>query len=480
MSEYILPGVYLEEVTPSGAFQLPQGSGIIGLVGKFHEGDTNVLTRCGSWDEFVEEFGELRMGGLAGYAAYFAFKNRASQIVVVNVGGTKSAVTINDRQGVPATKLKVEVLVPGTHGDYAAGPPKLGCQCVIADGTVTDTFKATFNYYYLDKATYGTYSEEYDNLSPDPAATRYFKTVINAASQVVVVDDLHPANIGAANRPAVGTYSCAAGAEPDYDGTDKGLTLLKKATDVRIVITDRDDSGGRTKQMSHCSDCGDRITVLNPPIDSSTAEVEAIGDALDDDRAVLTYPWISALDPVAEVTRTFQPAGFYAGVLARIDPYLSPSNQQVIEALDLEQELSNADLESVQESKVSPIYVWGTRGIRVRNGINCSSDANLSQIARRRMSDYILELLDTNAQFAVSQPITPDLMAAVRGSLHNAFENLRTDGWIESFSVVCDDTNNTAVTKAARKLMVRVSVKLWNVGDYVVVSAEIGENVETA
>jgi phage tail sheath protein FI len=221
----------------------------------------------------------------------------------------------------------------------------------------------------------------------------------------------------------------------------------------------------------------DRMTVLNPSIYMTVAEVKAIGHALDEDRAMLVYPWETVYDPVMQIARSMRPAGFRAGLLARLDPYLSPCNHQEYGVLGLERQLSRADLVSLQNSKISPTYIWGTRGIRVRNGINCSSNANLSQVYRRRMTDYVMESVEDAFGWAVSLPITPDNRQAVLTGLTNWFRNLQLAQWIEGFYVKCDEDNNPPAVQAARKLVVRYGVKLFNVMDYIDFQAEIGPNV---
>ncbi len=473
-----LPDVYSSEITPSGAPVQGVGTGTVGLVGKFKQGDINKPTRVGTWDDLVNLFGGLAIGGAA-YDAYWAFKNKCPAMVVVRVKGTQAMKTIQDRQGTPADKLKVTALIDGTWANYV-GSPKAGVQVTIADGAITNTFKMTVKFYYWEKGVQVEHIESWDNLSIVTTAARYFPTIINASSNMISVEDLAPANqTPPQHLPATGTYDMASGVEPNYTGAGakEGIDLLELDDDVNIVITDKDDSNTRSLQITHCQNMADRITVLNPSIYMTVAEVKAIGDAFDEDRAVLPYPWITGYDPVMQVARSFHPAAFRAGLLARIDPYLSPCNHLEYGAIGLERQLSRADLVSLQNSKISPTYIWGTRGIRVRNGINCSSNANLSQVYRRRMTDYVMESVEDAFGWAVSLPITPENRQAVLTGLTNWFRNLQLAQWIEGFYVKCDEDNNPLSVQAERKLIVRYGVKLFNVMDFIYFQAEIGPNV---
>jgi len=474
-----LPDAYSSEIAPSGAPVQGVGTGTVGLVGKFKQGDINKPTRLGTWEDLVLNFGGLAVGGAA-YDAMAAFKNKCPAMVVVRVKGTQATKTIVDRQTpTPVNKLKITALIDGVWANYAASP-KVGMQAIVADGSITNTFKLTVKFYYWEKGVQLEHIESWDNLSIVSTAARYFPTIINASSNMIVVEDLAPASqTPPGHLPVAGTNDMASGAEPIYtgSGTKEGIDLLELDDDINVVITDKDDSNTRSLQVAHCQTMADRITVLNPSIYMTVAEVKVLGDALDEDRAVLSYPWRVVYDPVMQVARSMRPAGFRAGLLARLDPYLSPCNHQEYTVLGLERQLSRADLVSLQNSKISPTYIWGTRGIRVRNGINCSSNANLSQVYRRRMTDYVMESVEDAFGWAVSLPITPENRQAVLTGLTNWFRNLQLAQWIEGFYVKCDEGNNPPAVQAARKLIVRYGVKLFNVMDYIDFQAEIGPNV---
>ncbi len=467
MPTYDLPGVYIEEIKPTGAPVKPVGTGVIGLVGKFAQGPVNTPVRCGSWEQFVENFGGLVVGSAA-YEAYFAFRQNAPAIYVVRVQGNRAEATIKDTDSQDRAKFKA--LVDGEQGN--------AIQITVEDGTITGTNKITVKYGYADRGETKYFTEVYDNLSPDKDNSRYFVNVINGSSMIVEVEDLDDTLTDPLQN---GSTLLTGGSEPSYvgAGSPEGIDVLAQVDEINILITDKNDSATRTAQLDHCDAMGDRITVLNPDCYMTVDEVKALGDSLDDDRGILTYPWVVAYDPVMKVARAMRPAPFYAGLLAALDPYLSPSNHRINSALDLERKLSRADLVSLQNSKISPIYWWGNRGIRIRNGINLSSDPNISQISRRRMTDWIQESVEENFGWAVSLPHTPELRNAVKAALTKWFRDLVASGWIQDFFVKCDEENNPPEIVEAGKLVVRYGVRLWRAADYIVFKSEIGETVVT-
>ena len=140
MPTYDLPGVYIEEIKPTGAPVKPVGTGVIGLVGKFPQGPVNTPVRCGSWEQFVENFGGLVVGSAA-YEAYFAFRQNAPAIYVVRVQGNRAEATIKDTDSQDRAKFKA--LVDGEQGN--------AIQITVEDGTITGTNKITIKYGYADR-----------------------------------------------------------------------------------------------------------------------------------------------------------------------------------------------------------------------------------------------------------------------------------------------------------------------------------------
>jgi len=473
MPIYIIPDVYTERIPPTGAPAALVGRGTIALVGKFPKGPKNTLVRAGNWEQFYPEFGGLVIGSAA-YDAYMALKNLAAALYIVRVEGTHATVMIVDRQTpTPANKLKLTALVDGEFANYAAGPPKVGIEAIIADGTITNTFKLTLNYYYVKRDVQQTYTETFDNLSLDPEATRYFPTIINASSFLVSAEDLAPANkTPPGHLPATGTYPLAGGVEPDYTGTSspEGVDIFEKEDDINIVIADKPGSVIRTLLIDHCQKMKDRIAVLSPEQYLDVDEVCAIGDALDVERSTLPYPWFEIYDPVMGKTRDVCSAAGVAGVIARIDPNLSACNHQVYGVLDLERILSRADLETLITSKISPIYWWGTRGIRLRENQTLSSDPNRKEVFRIRMEDFIAETLEDNLGWANSQPITEDFCKAVLGVGQVTLRDMQLSQMIEDFYVKREEAT-------PRKFIVRYGVKLYDIAKWIINRIEVGPDV---
>lgn len=472
-----LPGVTLETIPPSGAPANPAGTGTVGKIGRFQKGDIGVPVRCGTKEQAIDLFGPA-IPGSAMYGVVDAFDSHAPAVVVVRIDDTDATVSIVDRATpTPAAKMSLTAKICGTQHNYAAGPPMLGVRAVVAAGTQTETFKLTLTYGYKewDDATAGfiakTFVEEWDNLSIDDAAARYFPTIINASSTLVVCVDLAPTtHVWPTNAPALGNHDLAGGLEPEYVGAG-AIDEFEKNADINFVLADTDTSPVRAALVAHCNKMGDRIAIFNPPQGTTLAEVEAIGDAYDEEFAVTPWPWQSMYDPVMGVNRCRRPAPGVAGTMASLAPEVSICNKKPELLLAPERALTEAELLDAQTHKIMPLYYFDNRGIRLRNGINMSSDPNTQQVFRTRMQFYVGESLRDSSGWAVGGQIKPNETKAVQ-SLASAFlAGLLDAERIEGYSVVKVDS---AAYRSARKEVFRVTVRLYQVRDELVWQLEVG------
>lgn len=471
-----LPGVYPELIPPDVPVFEGRRPTRIAIIGKFAAGPIDTPTLA-TRETLRDTFGGV-VPGSAGYDAYYAFLQGVKQLYLVRVQGTAADVTIKDRQTpTPANKLTLTVRVDGTWANYAPGPPESGISAVVADGTTTGTFKLTVEYAYPMSDETGLYSEEFDNLSLDDESPRYFETIINAGSKLVTAVDEDPAHSTADYRPAAGTYSLADGAEPDYEDAVDSLDSVRGRL---IVLTDTDDETNRALLVNKANERtmqDGTIVVLNCPLASAVADIAEIAGEMSEERAVVMGPWPYALDSELSVVRSMRPAGFRAGVLARLHPTESPTNQRVLGIVSAEYAMTRADLVTLQEAGCSPDYLWPddeSRGFRCINGI--ATDG--TQVFIRRSKDWVADEATANAAWAVGKmqgEADPDpLRTALRGQFYAYYEVQKLQGIIDRFSVKCDAENNLPATVQARELHLALAIKLKQVADYILLDLTVG------
>ena len=475
MAQITIPGVYVEEVPSRGAPLKGAAYGAVGFVGKFSKGDVNTPVLCSSMNEVYDAYGSLVIGSSTLEHLYWLFKQKPSRVWICRVEGTASTVTIKDADVSPVDRIKVDASVDGVWADYVVGPPKMGIEIVTSAGILTGTFKFTVNYHYTHQGVAKTYTETFNNLSIDKTAVRYFPTVINAGSRIVKVADLNDIGI---KLPGYVTSPLAGGVNPDYEGIGadkKGFDVLDTVDEISFYSCDDSASATHSIMIDHALACGDRTVLLDAPIYATLAAIKALGDAIDEERATFPGLWQKAYDPIMKVERSFPSSAFYIGLKSRIMPPQSPCNKKVYGSLGTERELSDADIWSLEQSKVSPITRWGNRGIRPRNGQTCSSNPNLNQQFRRYMCDWVMETIEENFGWAVSELHTPELRVALKESIGKWAEDLKGIQWIEDYSVTCDETNNPPSVREARKLYCDIAIRLFSVADYIIFRVLVSE-----
>lgn len=472
-----LPGVYQEEKSPSVPI-ISEGQPCRGfLVGKFASGDADTPTLC-TREDFINTFGG-NVPGSAGNDVEAFFAQGNGYLYITRCVGTAASVTVKDRQTpTPADKMTLTAKVDGAWANYAAGPPALGLLATVAAGTVENTFKLTLQYHYLEGSSSAYYEEVFDSLSIDPTAARYFEDWINNHSKLVTcTDEDDTATTPPDNLPALGAASLASGADGTYS------TSIGKHVDVTgrlVLFADTGDSTARAALIAAANARNLKdgsVAVLNNAQYATVSAQALVGQAISDERAVLTGSWYTALDSALNVVRAVRPAGFHAGILCARHPTLSPTNKKLTGVVDVERVLTRANLVTLQDAGIQPGFWWPddpSRGVRVINGIVTDG----TQVFVRRSKDWQASAGAASLSWAVGElqgEADPDpLRTAVRGMFVAYFEDLKNSGIIERYQVTCDASNNPPASVQLRKLKVRREVKLFQVADFIIDEIVVG------
>ncbi|WP_238446398.1 phage tail sheath N-terminal beta-sandwich domain-containing protein [Desulforamulus ruminis] len=453
--EYIQPRVAIDEsdvgTRPTQAVSLSA----IGLVGTFSKGPVNQAVTIGSLEQLVTTFGGYTEG-LTGYLSALAALNQgASDLKIVRIGGTamKAAEKIY-KDASAADSIKVTAASPGTWGN--------DIKVAVAAGTAASTFKLV--------VIYGSQSETLDNLT--------LENLNNVNSQFVTVSKVTeatnlPQNI--ASTPLAGGNDGAAAADGDYIGTldengkRSGLKVLETVQVGLVLCAQQHSATVQNALLTHCAGAsigqGLRVAILNPVQNLSVDAAAATTASMDAARGILTYPWV---EPVELPGQYVAPDGYYAGLLSVLRSNQSPSNKQIQGILSAERMLSEAEVKTLTLARISPISLVPGRGFRVRNGVNLASDSAWSQTCIRRASDQLEMEVFAAIQWAISEENTPELRTAVAAQLDALMLVKKLNREIYDYKpTLCDDSNNTSETIAARILNVAVRPRFTYPADYV-------------
>jgi hypothetical protein len=189
------PGVYVEEISSGVRTITGVATSITAFIGRTQRGPANYPVRIQSFGEFERTFGGLLAESTLSYAVAQFFQNGGGDALIVRIaasdGAASTAASVkslkSDPTGTASTTtdaLSLAAASLGTWGDslWAHIEP------VPSDATNT-----VFGLSILDSAT-GT-SEQYLNLSTDPASPRYVKSFLEKNSSLVRVTGTVPATL---------------------------------------------------------------------------------------------------------------------------------------------------------------------------------------------------------------------------------------------------------------------------------------------
>ena len=189
------PGVYVEEISSGVRTITGVATSITAFVGRTRRGTTNEPVRVQSFAEFERTFGGLWSESTLSYAVAQFFQNGGGDALIVRVA---------DSAGAASTAASVKSLKSDPAGPASAATGALPLAAASA-GTWGDTLWAriepvpgdatnkVFNLTVLDNGS-GT-SEQFLNLSTDPAAPRFVTRFLEQNSSLVRVSGAVPATL---------------------------------------------------------------------------------------------------------------------------------------------------------------------------------------------------------------------------------------------------------------------------------------------
>ena len=489
MVTYQAPGVYIEEVAGGSRPIEGVGTSVAAFVGFTEKGPVGQAVRVTNWTQFQSTFGGFIRTGYTPLAVYGFFQNGGGNCYVVRVGG--DAVSTPAQLALPGRAATQESLrftsrLEGSEGNEISieitdeAPEEVEGD----DGGEGGGGDADAGRFRVTVTARGQAPEVFGNLSLSRSDERYVVDVINAdpgGSLFVQVEDLAPRGVSLANRlPDAGSYPLEAGAETvtalapsDFQGdvaAREGIDGLEVLDDVTIIavpdlmrahqdgLIDADGVVSVQKGLiAHCERMGDRVAIIDPPPGLSPQEVgnwrNEANLATDGGYGVLYYPWIKIDDPAANATALVPPSGHLAGVWARTDTrrgvHKAPANEELLGAIDLETDLTQAELGTLNVSGVNCIRSFPGRGIRVWGARTLAESASEWRYLNvRRLFNYIKSSIERGTQWVPFEPNDQRTWAKVRRDVTAFLNRTYAQGALfgatarEAFYVKCDAETN--------------------------------------
>jgi hypothetical protein len=264
-----------------------------------------------------------------------------------------------------------------------------------------------------------------------------------------------------------------------------GLACLEGLDDINMVtMPDGTNADDQKALIEHCEKMRDRFAIIDSPPDP-----REVGDAHDvrllrqkliskKGFAAIYYPWISVQDPKTKRMRVVPPSGAVAGIFVRTDMqkgvYKAPTNELVMEAIDTEVAVDQADQNELGRIGVNVIRKFTGRGILVWGSRTTSDDSMWKNINVRRTVIYLERSISKGIEWVVFEPHDEITWTEIKQSAVEFLTTSWKNGMLlgakpeEAFFVRCDRTTMTQADIEGEKLIVEVGVALTRPSEFIV------------
>ena len=374
------PGVFIQENSVQQAITENQSSNAIAaFVGYLKKGPTTA-TLVSSWSDFVRYYGALDFTVPTSIAAYLFFANGGRDAYIRRVvTSAAAAATVTLKNASAANTVSVAAKNVGAWGNSYA---------VEVTG-VAGNFALTVYGPPLNSSTASQSNpiEQFTDLSMDKTSSRYFKSLINATSNYITVDDIGTAGAAGTVPANDGLHSLTSGvdsgtvAPTDFVGSGKvfetgGASSVDfDSISVPLIFNLPDASSSSWVEASTGSTVnsvikyaeirGDAFVIVDAPSTASSAAnaltyANAVMSAstVDGGQSAMYFPWVTIPDTskaIRGITANVAPGGAIIGIIQQTDSsrgvFKSPAGYatRLTGVVALATKLTNTDLDTLNQ-----------------------------------------------------------------------------------------------------------------------------------
>lgn len=505
---YERPGIYItESLEPLTGNNFIPGEAVGCFASAFSQGPT-VPTFVKSWSQYTQFYGGFSTanGSALHYAVYQFFQQGGTGAYILrmpNSDATTATLNLQDVNSPPDNVLTVNAYSPG----------KWANNVYVAVTSAGNAGRFNLSVYNSGTAQVNLV-ESFIDLSINPADSRNVVSIVNStisgSNYIQVVPTLPGAYESGVSDPALlSPTPLAGGADgvtspsistiiPIMLDTLQGQIINLNVPGVSDVTTIND-------LISWAEGRGDVMLVVdgpapNPPETSADVVANYIGmitggsSITSSTYCTIYAPYILVTDPASSLpgaTVWLPPGGAVLGVWSRTDnavgPHQSPAGVSYgrLNVLDFEVRFTNSDLDTLNVNNINalrfvPGYFPAIMGART-----LEQGYPDRYIAVRRELIKLEHDFTYLLQFALFEPNDPHLWAAVTNCVTTYLtQQLQAQVFggstpADSFSVICDDTNNLPATAQAGILNCAVAVSLLSPAEYILINISQFQNTGT-
>lgn len=480
------------------------GQAVSCFAAAYNQGPT-VPTLIQSWNQFTQLYGALSTanGNLLPYAVNQFFVNGGTQCYVLRVPNTDAvaaSLILQDTNSPADNVLTITAKSPGAWGNGV----------YIAITTAGNSGR--FNFVVYNGGTSSTnIVENFPDLSINPADPRNVVSVVNSpisgSNTVNVVSTIPGVYTPGTNDPALITPTLLTGGSDGVTAPNLSTAVPVNFDMIQGVILNLNlpgvyQSATINPILAWAAGRGDVMVVIDgpppaPPASSATVAQNYInlvsggGPITASTYAALYAPWVQVTNPassIANATIWLPPGGIVLGVWNRTDvkagPFQSPAGITYggVSLINLEAQFTPTDLTNLEAYNINAIrfvpgYFPAIMGARTLDqGL---PDRYLS--VRRELIQLEHDFTHL-LQFALFEPNDSTLWNQIDYVLNNYLNQQLQAGVFggttqaDSFSVVCDDTNNTPATVTSGIVNTSVAVSLLSPAEFIFINISQFQN----
>lgn len=489
MANFKRPDVYIQEqalvsTVDTGINSTTAVGAIVGLASQ----GPIVPTFVDSWSKFVTLYGGFaKVGGLVpelAYGVYNFFAAGGSRCLVLRVLGASpvyATCSLTDGAATPQATVALTAAAPGVWGN--------GLNVTAVDRDAANgRFDLTL---YSGGTTSAFVVEQYNDVSVDPADSRYIVSLLNAGSQYVTAVNANSATAAPANRVVqvaakafTGGSDGAAVGTADYQSAFAAFDVI--SAPLVMAIPGNTTNAVQTSAITYCSGRTDSFFVadLATGLDAPGA-VSAAASLTSSSFAAAYWPRVNMIDPnAANATqlRLSPVSGSVVGLYIANDVtrgvFKAPAGitTKIPGAVSLERKLTLTDLDTLNVGNVNAIKTIPGTGVVVFGARTLKKTAADRYINVRRTLIYIESTLKFVTAFAVFENNDAILWSSVTRKCTQVLAALWSSGGLvgataqQAFYVTCDATNNTPMTIDTGVVNVSVGVALQQPAEFIVIN----------
>ena len=468
------PGVYIEEVPSSVRTIVGVATSITAFIGRALRGPVNEPVRVQSFGEFERIFGGLWLESTMSYAVQHYFLNGGRDAIIVRIvhSGDSEASANASRATAIVSGLELEAANEGTWANHL--------KAIVDHDTKEDPSDPNLFNLTIEELA-GTAptdsvvaSEQFRNVSIEPASPRYVENVLVNQSAFVRAVDIPTSQPAEAYEMLTNGSDGAVLEFGDYEGSETGRTgihALDKADLFNLMCIppfERDSdvvASTWTAALAYCKKRRAMLIVDSPlgwespgDVADATTGVDNLG--LRDENATLYFPRLKMADPLQENRlEEFTACGAVAGIVARTDAqrgvWKAPAGQEATllgvrglsyKMTDGENGLLNPlGVNCLRTFPVVGHVVWGARTLEGADRLA----SEWKYLPVRRLALYLEESLYRGTHWVVFEPNDEPLWAQIRlnvgAFMHNLFRQGAFQGTSprDAYFVKCDSETTT-------------------------------------